>query len=132
MAGDLKRRPADAALLWAALFAALLPSIFLAGPVAWWVWERNWPGIGWLSRILAVGAALVIPALMLGLAWFGVRWVNNRGADETQDAGGVAQAVQVGGEGETKAKAETKVESTVEAKAETEVVDRLEMEPIAP
>jgi hypothetical protein len=131
MAGGLKRRPADAALLWAALFAALLPSIFLAAPVAWWVWERDWPGIGWLSRILAVGAALVIPALMLGAAWFAVRWLDNRGDGGTQDAAAetVTSSVTVA---VVESVGDAEVTKTAEASGNgTDIVDPLEMEPSA-
>src|SRR6478735_6787939 len=81
MADDSTRRPADTALLFGALFAVLLPTIFLVTPLAWWIWKQNWLGSIWLTRVLAVGSALIIPAVVLGAAWYGVRWLNNRGGD---------------------------------------------------
>ena len=92
MADDSTRRPADTALLFGALFAVLLPTIFLVTPLAWWIWKQNWLGSIWLTRVLAVGSALIIPAVVLGAAWYGVRWLNNRGGDEEPAAEAGASA----------------------------------------
>ena len=64
------------------MFAVLLPTVFLVTPLAWWIWKQNWLGSVWLTRVLAVGSALVIPALVLGVAWYVARRMGDRGGHE--------------------------------------------------